>query len=272
MDIFGAGSYYDNPLDELSRMQRRINRIFDDAFSRPNVWGGEEYPERLRLGAGPAWSQGSSLPLTGGERERGKAGELAGVRRERELMPGLGRWQPKFNIAETDRQVCSFFVLFFLFPLFPSFSFSFSFSFPFLFLSFLFSFVPFSLLFFLFFFFFFSLFLSVVLFLTLLYKNQLIVTAEIPGVDKKDVSVDLSKDGKLLTIRGEKREEKREDDHFYHRTERRYGSFHRTLRLPEGLELEKKDVVQAKFNNGVLEVRVNKPAGIKQEMKRVEIL
>jgi len=101
--------------------------------------------------------------------------------------------------------------------------------------------------------------------------RHLIISAEIPGVDKKDVSVDLSQDGRFLTIRGEKKEEKKDEEQFFHRTERRYGSFARTLRLPEGFDKEKKDAIHARFDNGVLEVRINKPAGVRQETKRIEI-
>ena len=81
------------------------------------------------------------------------------------------------------------------------------------------------------------------------------IHAELPGVDKKDVKVDV--EGDTLSISGEKRHEKKEGEgQKWHRIERSYGSFKRSVRLPDGVEPAS---VKASFENGVLEVTVPKP-------------
>jgi len=81
------------------------------------------------------------------------------------------------------------------------------------------------------------------------------VTAELPGLEEKDVQVNVA-DG-VLTIRGEKKAEKEEKDKNYHLVERSYGSFSRALELPEGVN---PDAIKASIANGVLTVTVPKPA------------
>lgn len=84
-------------------------------------------------------------------------------------------------------------------------------------------------------------------------KDAMIVKAEVPGVDQKDISVSLQ-DG-VLTIKGEKSEEKEEKDKRYHRVERSYGSFARAIRLPSAVDGSK---VSATFKDGVLTVTLPK--------------
>jgi HSP20 family protein len=79
------------------------------------------------------------------------------------------------------------------------------------------------------------------------------VTAEIPGVSKDDVEVDL--DNNVLTIRGEKREEKEEKDKEHYLLERYYGSFQRSFVLPAPVDEGK---VSADFRDGVLKVHLEK--------------
>ena len=79
------------------------------------------------------------------------------------------------------------------------------------------------------------------------------VEAELPGIDEKDVSLALQ-DG-VLTIRGEKKHEHDEEKEGYRMTERRYGSFQRSVRLPDTVD---EDKVEASFNNGVLKVSLPK--------------
>jgi HSP20 family protein len=95
---------------------------------------------------------------------------------------------------------------------------------------------------------------------------ELKVVAELPGVEEKDVSVELV--GDVLTIKGEKKTEEERKDENYHLAERRYGAFSRTLRLPFAAEADK---VQATFKNGVLTVTVPKPAELQQQPKRIEV-
>jgi HSP20 family protein len=85
--------------------------------------------------------------------------------------------------------------------------------------------------------------------------EKFVVRAEIPGIDpEKDVEVTVS-DG-LLTIHGERHEEKKEDEKGYRRREFRYGSFTRNLRLPTGV---KETDVKATYKDGVLEITVPTP-------------
>jgi len=98
--------------------------------------------------------------------------------------------------------------------------------------------------------------------------KHLVVSAEIPGVDKKDVAVEV-RDG-VLTVRGEKKKEKRSDSEKFHRVERRFGSFSRSVRLPDGVEPEKH--LTAKFENGVLEVLIEKPETPKKEAETKTVI
>ena len=86
--------------------------------------------------------------------------------------------------------------------------------------------------------------------------------ADLPGLKKDEVKVELTND--LLTISGERKEEKEEKREGYYRSERRYGSFFRQIPLPEGA---KTDTAKAKFTDGVLEVTMQAPA--REPQKRV---
>jgi HSP20 family protein len=94
--------------------------------------------------------------------------------------------------------------------------------------------------------------------------NELRVVAELPGVEEKDVAVELT--GNVLTIKGEKKVEQERDGEGYHLAERRYGTFSRSLQLPYEV---KADEVQASFRNGVLTVTMPKPA--ERQPKRIEV-
>lgn len=83
--------------------------------------------------------------------------------------------------------------------------------------------------------------------------QEIKVTAELPGMEEKDIEVSLSHD--RLTIRGEKKEEKEEKSQHYYHMERSYGSFQRSLPLPAEVEQDK---VEAAFKNGVLTVKLPK--------------
>jgi HSP20 family protein len=84
-------------------------------------------------------------------------------------------------------------------------------------------------------------------------KDAFMVKAEIPGVEPKDVSVSL--ENQMLTIKGEKHKEKEEKDEKYHRVERSWGGFSRTIMLPAGVDTEK---VNATFKDGVLTIKLPK--------------
>jgi HSP20 family protein len=84
--------------------------------------------------------------------------------------------------------------------------------------------------------------------------DEYVLRADLPGVREEDVKVELDDD--VLTISGERRSEHEERRDGYHRIERASGSFSRSLTVPDGVDAER---VQARFDNGVLEVRVPKP-------------
>ena len=92
------------------------------------------------------------------------------------------------------------------------------------------------------------------------------VTAELPGLADKDIEV--TKDGDLLTIKGEKKEEHEEKDKGYFLSERHFGSIERSLRLPDGIDDAK---IEAKFENGVLTVVLPKTPDAVSKPKKIAI-
>ncbi len=92
------------------------------------------------------------------------------------------------------------------------------------------------------------------------------ITAELPGLDEKNVEVKLSNG--ILTIGGEKKEEKEEKKEGYYYSERRYGSFKRAFRVPEGVEADK---IEAAFDKGVLTVRLPKTPEAQRAQKTIEV-
>jgi len=94
--------------------------------------------------------------------------------------------------------------------------------------------------------------------------DAVLVHAEIPGIDPKDL--DISVVGDTLTVRGEKTDETEQSGRNYHRVERRYGSFTRSLALPAAVDA---DHVTATAKQGVLEIRLPKKEEAKA--KRIEV-
>jgi len=80
-------------------------------------------------------------------------------------------------------------------------------------------------------------------------NNELVVRADLPGLTKKDIDVDINDNA--LTIRGQRKSEHEENKEGVYRSDRNYGSFYRSIRLPEGSDGEQ---ARAKFDNGVLEI------------------
>lgn len=96
--------------------------------------------------------------------------------------------------------------------------------------------------------------------------KEVVVAAELPGLDEKDFEVTLA--GDLLTIKGEKKAEHEEKNGDTTYMERRYGSFARTVRLPFEVGNE---TVDANYDKGVLTVRVPKPAEVQKAVRRIEV-
>jgi HSP20 family protein len=93
-----------------------------------------------------------------------------------------------------------------------------------------------------------------------------VVTAELPGMDEKDVQVEL-RDG-MLTIQGEKKAEKEEKTKEYHLTERSYGSFRRAFQLPDTVDV---DHIDAAFAKGVLTINLTKLPSAQAKAKKIDI-
>ena len=94
--------------------------------------------------------------------------------------------------------------------------------------------------------------------------DALVLRADLPGVDRSDVSIEVK--DRVLTVSGERRAEHADQADGYYRVERAFGSFSRSLALPEGIDAER---VEADFKDGVLEVSIPKPE--ERKAHRVEI-
>lgn len=92
------------------------------------------------------------------------------------------------------------------------------------------------------------------------------ITAELPGVDEKNVEIKLNNN--VLTIRGEKSETKEEKEKDYFLSERRFGSFKRSFQVPNGIDADK---IEATVAKGLLTVHLPKAANGKQSEKRIEV-
>lgn len=92
------------------------------------------------------------------------------------------------------------------------------------------------------------------------------VTAELPGMEPKDVLINASEG--YVTIKGEKKEEKKEEREGYFRQERSFGSFQRVVALPDTANLDK---AEANFKNGVLTLSIPKKAGTQSKERKIEI-
>lgn len=95
-------------------------------------------------------------------------------------------------------------------------------------------------------------------------KDNILVKAELPGVDKKDVKISLSEN--TLTIRGERKEEKETKKEDYYCCERAFGSYSRTIALPVEIDKSK---AKASYKNGILEIILPKIEEVKP--KEIEI-
>lgn len=97
-------------------------------------------------------------------------------------------------------------------------------------------------------------------------ENEYVLKADLPGLTEGDVNVEL--DDSVLRISGERKSEHEEHTNGYHRVERAFGRFSRSLRLPEGV---KADGIQANFDNGVLEVHIQKPEQQKPQKVAISV-
>jgi HSP20 family protein len=92
------------------------------------------------------------------------------------------------------------------------------------------------------------------------------ITAELPGLDEKNIEVKLANG--VLSIKGEKQEEKEEKEKDYYRRERSFGSFERSFQVPDDVE---EDKIAASFKNGVLSVTLPKSGEAQKQAKKIEV-
>jgi HSP20 family protein len=97
-------------------------------------------------------------------------------------------------------------------------------------------------------------------------KNDLVVKAELPVLDPKDIDISLS--DCVLTIKGEKKQGKEEKEENYHLIERSYGSFTRSVRLPGDVQSDK---ITASYKNGVLKVTLPKSEEAKKKEVKIKV-
>ncbi len=96
--------------------------------------------------------------------------------------------------------------------------------------------------------------------------NEVVVKADLPGVSKKDIKIDV--EGNMLTISGERKHEEKVEREHYYSFERSYGRFFRTFDLPSDLDTNK---VKAHYEDGVLEIRIPKSAEGVKKSKTISI-
>jgi HSP20 family protein len=97
-------------------------------------------------------------------------------------------------------------------------------------------------------------------------KDDLYISFELPGIREKDVSVSIT--GDVLTVKGERKLERDLQDEGYHRLERVYGKFERSMPLPIPVQADK---VKATYRDGVLEIRLPKVETVKPREIKIEV-
>jgi HSP20 family protein len=97
-------------------------------------------------------------------------------------------------------------------------------------------------------------------------EKEIVVTAEMPGLDDKDFEVSVS--GDVLTLKGEKKTQHEQGNGDAYYVERRFGVFSRSVRLPFEIKDEK---VEARYDKGVLTIRIPKPADMQRQVRRIDV-
>jgi HSP20 family protein len=97
-------------------------------------------------------------------------------------------------------------------------------------------------------------------------KDDLVIKAEVPGMDVKDIDISLSNG--VLTIKGEKKQEKEEKEENYHLLERSYGSFTRSVQLPKEIQSDK---INASYKNGILKIVLPKSEEAKKKEIKIKV-
>ena len=97
-------------------------------------------------------------------------------------------------------------------------------------------------------------------------ENDVVVTAELPGIEQDKVDITITDD--ILTLKGEKQEEQEIKKENYHRIERSYGSFQRSVSLPAGVQSDK---AKASYKDGILKITVPKAEEAKPKQIKINV-
>jgi len=97
-------------------------------------------------------------------------------------------------------------------------------------------------------------------------KNEVVVNVEVPGMDPKEFDISLS--GGTLTIKGEKNQGKEEKEENYHLIERRYGTFTRSIPLPQAVQSDK---ISASYKDGILKITLPKSEDAKEKEIKIKV-
>ena len=97
-------------------------------------------------------------------------------------------------------------------------------------------------------------------------KDDLVITAEIPGMNKDDIKISINDN--ILCLKGEKKQDKKVEEENYHRVERSYGTFHRSFTLPATVQ---QDQVKATYRDGILRVTLPKAEEAKPKEIAIEV-
>lgn len=95
-------------------------------------------------------------------------------------------------------------------------------------------------------------------------ENELVMTAEVPGINDKDVEIKI--EDNTLTLKGERKFEKQTKEENYHRIERSYGSFYRSFTLPSSIDPDK---IHAEHENGILKITMPKRPELKPRTVKI---
>ena len=96
-------------------------------------------------------------------------------------------------------------------------------------------------------------------------ENEIVVKAEVPGVDRKDITLNL--ENNVLTLKGERKFEKETKEENYHRIERAYGGFSRAFSIPATVDEEK---IRADYHEGILTIALPKKEQVKPKQIRID--
>ena len=98
-------------------------------------------------------------------------------------------------------------------------------------------------------------------------ENEYLTSVELPGLEEKDVEISIDEDN-VLTIKGEKKQEYKEEKNNYYVSEISYGAFRREIPLPQDIE---KDNIEALFSRGILAIKIPKVKKKEKEVKKIEV-